>query len=178
MDKSFEKIFSLNLNRIKTGLNHEQFELNGDFFSHFENTPVQDCGLKADLEIHRTDSHIDVKFHIHGYVVVSCDRCADDMKLPLDTQERVIYSFSEKMKDAGDTEVLYVDEKATELTLVQELYDFVCIALPFRKVHEDIGENCDPEIMKYIISDSGDDDNEKEIDPRWESLKNINKKDQ
>ncbi len=177
MDKAFEKMFSLNLNRIKNGLNHEQFKLNGDFFAHFENSPVQDCNLTADLEVNRTESHIDVKFLIHGFVVVSCDRCADDMKLPLDSQEGVIYSFNEKMKDSEDAEILYVNEKATELTLVQELYDFVCIALPFRKVHEDIGEECDPEVMKYIITET-DEDNEKEVDPRWENLKNINKKSQ
>lgn len=157
MDKSFEKTYSLNPARLKIGHNIELFELDGAFFSHFENESIQDCSIKAELEIIRNEFQLDVSFYIHGEVTVACDRCAEDMKLPIALKERVIYSFNEKLKDVDNLEIIFVNEKAPFISIVQELYDFVCIAIPFKKVHEDVGETCNPEIMKYILPDTEED---------------------
>ena len=174
MDKSFEKKYSLILNRLQNGLNHESFMLDGSFFSHFEHAPIQDCSLTIELDIFKSDDRLEVTFHISGAVVASCDRCAEDMNLPVSSEEKIIYAFSEKMKEAGDTEMMYLNPLSAELVLVQECYDFSCIAVPFRKVHEEVGETCNPEVMKYIIKDS--EEEEKEIDPRWENLQKISQK--
>lgn len=170
MDKSFERAFSLNLNRLKLGRNDEEFSLNKDFLSHFALSIVQDCEVVAKLEIQKYASHLDVKFVIDGTVVVECDRCVEEMQLPVHNETRVLYSFDKNIKETEDVEVIYVDEKEPSLTLVQELYDFLCIAVPFRKVHEDIGTPCADFISKYIVNTQDEVEVEQDIEEEEEDF--------
>lgn len=152
MDKSFERAYSLTLNRLKQGRNEEIFSLDKAFVSHFALSFVQDCVAEARVEIFKSNAQLDVVFHISGKVLVACDRCLEDMWLPIQNETRIIYSFDKHFKDSDDLEVIYVEEKEVNLTLVQELYDFLCTAIPFRKVHEDVKENCPDFVSKYIIN--------------------------
>ena len=68
---------------------------------------------------------------ISGSVTVACDRCLEDLELP------VVTSFEES----------YVPDGA-ELDLSQDVYDYVCISLPLKRVHPDQG--CNQETVGYL----------------------------
>ena len=56
------------------------------------------------------------------------------------------------------------------------MYEYVATALPIRHVHPD-DENglstCDSEMLNLLDKMQQKDDDEKEIDPRWEKLKEL-----
>jgi uncharacterized metal-binding protein YceD (DUF177 family) len=56
------------------------------------------------------------------------------------------------------------------------MYEYVATALPIRHVHPD-DENglstCDTEMLNLLDKMQQKDDDEKEIDPRWEKLKEL-----
>ncbi|MBQ6244722.1 MAG: DUF177 domain-containing protein [Bacteroidales bacterium] len=68
---------------------------------------------------------------IAGSVTVACDRCLEDLVIPVET------SFEESYTPESD-----------ELDLRQDVYDFVCISLPLQRVHPE-GE-CNQETTKYL----------------------------
>ena len=74
---------------------------------------------------------VDVECDIDGSVTVACDRCLEKLELPVST------SFDESYAPESDV-----------LDLSQDVYDYVCTALPLQRVHED-GE-CNPETVKYL----------------------------
>lgn len=151
MDKSFEKAYYLQHSMLRLGNSQATYTLQKDFFSHFEHSPIQNADVTVHLDIVKYETHLDVKFHIEGKVEVECDRCMEWMNYPISGEERVIYSFDKSMKFSESDDVVYANPKESNISLVSDIYDFVCISLPLRKVHEDIEEQCSEEILKYIV---------------------------
>ncbi len=77
---------------------------------------------------------VDAECSIEGSVTVACDRCLEDLDIPVET------SFEESYVPEGD-----------ELDLSQDVYDFICIALPLQRVHPE-GE-CNQETVKFLSKD-------------------------
>ncbi len=176
-DKSFERQYSLNIARIKQGKSQEQFEVPGIFFDRFEQDTIQDASIKVTLDIVKTSSHLDVTFHFKGYVEIPCDRCGQLYHHPIDEHQRIFYAFDEDMKFEG-YEVMYVHPQEPALSIVQELYDFINLAVPLRRVPSTDIHLCDPEILKKLgMDENGNpiqvEKKEEEIDPRWEKLKKL-----
>ena len=74
---------------------------------------------------------IGVKAAIAGSVTVPCDRCLENLAIPVDT------SFEET----------YTPESMV-LDISQEVYDFVLTSLPMVRVHPEGG--CNSETTKYL----------------------------
>ena len=89
-------------------------------------------------------------------MTVACDRCGDDVSLPIRTAISQSVKFGaepvsgeEVVVSAEDErETVYLPEDGDELDMSQTVYDFACLALPMRKVHKD-GE-CDPAALRFL----------------------------
>ena len=66
-----------------------------------------------------------------GEITVPCDRCLEPLELSVDT------GFSLDFSPEGD-----------ELDFNQEVYDYICTALPMQRVHPE-GE-CNQETTKFL----------------------------
>ncbi|MEM6345677.1 MAG: DUF177 domain-containing protein [Bacteroidota bacterium] len=185
-DKKLERRYSLNVARLNPGKYQDSFEIDGEFFSYFE-SPLADSGeAKVDLEIDKTNTHMDVNFRVKGQVMIPCDRCGELYPFELDTDYRIIYSFDEDMDFEGE-EVMYVSADEPQLNLMQEFYDIINLAIPFRKVPDKSIHLCDPKILAILGLDAEGEPigsvpqqaeelpepEEEEIDPRWAALKKL-----
>ena len=102
-----------------------------EFFESFGNEEILDADVRVEAEIFSHGASVDVKATLCGTVTVKCDRCWDDLVIPVET------FFDEH----------YVPEE-NDLDISQEVYDFVCISLPLRKVHED--GQCNEAAIKFL----------------------------
>jgi len=178
--KSLERQYALNVPRLKTGENTDEFEVGPEFFELFPHTLIQDAAVKAFLKVKKNESHLDVLFQLSGAIKVACDRCAELYPHSIEATHRVFYAFDEAF-NAEEVEVVYVRRDEPHLTIVQELYDFINIEVPLRRVPEADVHVCAPEVLKMLgLDEKGNplpEDNpgeeEREIDPRWESLKRL-----
>jgi len=174
--KSFERQYSLNVARLKLGSNTDEFEVNDDFFQHFDQDIIQGSNVHVDLGIYKSSTHLDVTFSFDGTVRVACDRCGELYDQPIQEKQRIFYAFDENMKFEG-YEVMYVDAAEPWLSIVQELYDFIHLAVPLRRVPDTSIHQCDPAILHKLGLDEEGNPLEKEseevIDPRWEKLKKL-----
>lgn len=89
---------------------------------------------------------------ITGHVVVPCDRCLEDCRIPIDFEGRLLVKFSDEPREY-DGEVLWLLPGEDEVDLSQYIYESIVLSLPYQRVHPE-GE-CDPEMLKRfrIVSD-------------------------
>ena len=123
--------FVVELKGLARGSSRQEWTAGREFFEQFGNSEILDADLEVKAEIHNHGVTLDVSCEICGSVTVACDRCLEDLVLPVET------SFEES----------YTPELG-ELDLSQDVYDYVCISLPLRRVHPD-GE-CNGETTKYL----------------------------
>ncbi len=123
--------FIVKLHGLGSSVTEFDRQIGKEFFDFFGNPDVLDAGLEVCCDIVRHGVTVDVECSIEGSVTVPCDRCLDPLEIPIET------GFSETYAPEGD-----------ELDFNQDVYDYVCTALPLQRVHED-GE-CNPETIKFL----------------------------
>jgi len=177
-ERNFLKSYSLNVARLKPGKNEENFHISSEFFEHFEYSSVKQGDVDILLEIQKYGTHLDTNFVVQGWIELHCDRCGEPYPHEIESKERVIYSFDRDMNFEG-YEVMYVNSGEDKLDISQELYDFIQISIPLRKVPETDVHLCKPEVLKALgLNAEGEreevaEENEEEIDPRWAALKKL-----
>ena len=148
------------------------------FFEYFQHDLIRDASVQAVLKIRKNESHLDVTFVLSGKLELPCDRCSELYPHRLEATQRVFYAFDEDFKAEGQ-EVMYVDPNEAYLSIMQELYDFINLEVPLRRVPEPEVHLCSPETLRMLgLDEKGDplpeeEKEEGEIDPRWEELKKL-----
>ncbi len=146
--------FVIPLNGLTQGGNQFDWHADGTFFGNFDNSEILSAELDAEMYVEKASRYIGVDCHLSGWVKVLCDRCLEDLQLPVDTGFKLSVKYGDKASaaDAGDREIVMVPEGESDLDLSQIVYDYVCTSLPMRRVHPD-GE-CNPETLKYLSSEA------------------------
>ncbi|MDX2248806.1 MAG: hypothetical protein SF052_18610 [Bacteroidia bacterium] len=170
---AFERDYSINVARLSNG-NHEMFfEIGRDFFEHLEYSLIKDGDIKLQLEIVKYNTHLDVKFNLSGKMVLECDRCTQPYDHDFSAQHRMIYSFDKDM-EFENTEVMFTDRMEPELVLVQEIYDFINMSVPIRRVPPKEVHVCAPEVLTLLGIDPEEEEfdvEEEEFD--WEDMDDL-----
>lgn len=116
---------------MKPGVSLHEWHADGKFFEDFGNSEILGANIQVNARISYRGVTADVSCEIRGSVTVACDRCLEDLELPVET------SF----------EVSCIPDGA-ELDLSQDVYDYVCISLPLKRVHPDQG--CNQETVGFL----------------------------
>lgn len=180
MDKSFERKYSINVARLKIGQHKDSFEIDHTFFDHFEQSLLVEGSLNVVLKMVKYGTHLDVIFNFEGSLMIPCDRCSELYPHFIKNSHRIIYAFDKEMNFSG-YEVMYVDSRESHLSIVQELYDFINLAIPLKKVPSQNIHKCAPEVLEVLGIDSEGNplppsEDETQIDPRWEKLRKLKDK--
>ena len=123
--------FVVKLTSLAPGKSHFTWHVGPEFFEIFGNEEILDADLEVTAEIANHGFTADAACVVSGSVTVACDRCLEDLVIPVET------SFEETYTPESD-----------ELDLRQDVYDYVCISLPIQRVHPE-GE-CNQETTKYL----------------------------
>ena len=123
--------FIVKLNGPASGRTAFNWKADKEFFDQFGNPDILDADVDVQAQVADHGITVDVKCKIEGTVVVPCDRCLDDLELEV----------------ATDFEESYTPE-SDELDLSQDVYDYVCTALPLQRVHPE--GQCNPETIKFL----------------------------
>ena len=168
--------YILILNDLPDGKHNFEYELNNDFFAQFDEIEINQGNIKAEIVVEKRHSNINLTFNIKGKVSVPCDRCLDEMSLPIDAQEKFLVKIDGFSND--DTEIIVLNEKE-DLNISWLLYELIATSMPMQHTHEE--GQCNRETMKqfnrYIVAEKDNnltDINQSKTDPRWDALKNIN----
>ena len=168
-----------------------EYLLDNKFFIDIDGPEVQKGKVNVTLKVTHKTASFELLFHITGNVYVSCDRCLDDMEMPVETDSRLIVKLGKEYAEESD-EVLIISEDDGTLNLAWFLYEFVALAIPMKHVHppgkcnrtmtsklkKHSAKRSDDEDMDDFVGDDDltqvDDTPEmSEPDPRWNALKDL-----
>ena len=144
--------FIIPLNGLAAGENRFSWHASKEFFEAFENAEILDADLEVSVVVEKSGRYVGVDCEIDGAVTVACDRCLEDLRMPVSADIMLSVKFGEEESSddhqEGEREIVFVPEGDAEMDLSQIVYDYVCLALPMQRHHKD-GE-CNPEVMRYL----------------------------
>ncbi len=123
--------FVVRLIDLGPGAKRFEWKAGREFFESFGNTEILDADISVAASVLNKGLTASASCEIVGTVTVACDRCLEVLVLEVET------SFEESYTPEG-----------AELDLSQDIYDYVCLSLPLRRVHPDGG--CNGETTKYL----------------------------
>lgn len=185
--------YNIDIIKLKDGKHTFQFEVGDDFFKYFEAEDwVNGSKLTVNVTLNKTASIIEVEFNFSGTVRLTCDRSLEEFDYPLNFTEKVIYKYGPIEQEISE-DVFMITRDAPSINIAQLIYEFILLAIPAKKIHPDYAEEMDDEdfddegSLVYLSEESAneeieeleeeEDNSEKPVDPRWEILNKLKKKD-
>ncbi|MDR0510310.1 MAG: DUF177 domain-containing protein, partial [Rikenellaceae bacterium] len=156
-----------------------EFELDGLLFRAFDSPDVKDARVRARVTLTRAPQRMSVEAHLDGVVTVECDRCLEDLSLPVefDGDVEVTECTDEWPEEGYDGEAFRIAGRDGEIDLSAWLFESVILALPYRRVHDEGG--CDPAMLERfrVVTEEEFDRLAATSDPpkgaEWEKLRKL-----
>lgn len=147
---ALEEQFIIPFKGYKVGIHEFDFPLDGDFLEAIGDEELAGVQATAKVTMTKAASMLTFDVEISGTVTVECDRCLDELPLPVDISDRLYVKFSEDEVDF-DGEVMWLNPADDKIDLAEYIYETILLALPYQRVHERI-EDCNQEmIAKFRI---------------------------
>lgn len=156
---------------LKNGFHDFRFEINKEFFDHFEYSEIKNGDLLIRVELEKQDRMLIFRFNVSGTVDVPCDRCGVHFDQPVGIGEKLIIKLGHQRREESH-EIIIIPETDHEVDLSGFLYEYIILSLPVKRVHpadKDGNSTCDPEMLR-ILEDHAP---EFPRDPRWDALKKL-----
>ena len=165
--------FKIDLKGLKEPTTTFSFSLDNEFFEVIQATEVKGGSLDATLVVGKLSSIYELDFHIAGEVVVTCDLCLDDLRLPVETCQKVVVRLDQE--DGDDEDSILVAEEEGVADVAWLIYEFIALSLPTRHVHPE--GMCNPDMVQRLQEMTAHVQNDEAsvdtTDPRWSKLKDL-----
>ncbi len=182
-EKNQEMVDALKL-KIKTlafGTHCVECHVDESFFDGQEQTEVRSADVDVTLQVTRkSEEAYRLEISCRGTVTIPCDRCLDDLDLPVEEDYCLNVEQTGTEFDDSNDGLLVVPSDWRELDTAPLVRDTVLLAIPMTHCHEN-EDDCNPDMLDMLDSHRveavpGDDDHWSETtgtDPRWEALKKL-----
>ncbi len=164
--------YILPIKKLPHGTHAFNYVLGHDFFADLDQNEILNGDVNVVVSVKKSQQNIALSISGEGKVVVTCDRCLDEMTLPVEMEDSFTVIFGEEYAEDGDN-VVVVPEQDGEFDVSWLIYETIVLALPFNHMHAE-GE-CNPEMESVIEKYTPGAEPQEEIssDPRWDALKQM-----
>lgn len=181
--------YNVPLKSLAPGVHEFEYHLEQPFFNNIEDDEIHGADLDVKLTVdYRNDSYR-LHFHIEGTATLICDRCLDNLDIPVDTDYEITVEYGDEY--GGDDEHMILPDSDPSLNVAYIIRDTVRLAIPMKHVHP--AGKCNRQmsnaLRKHRATSSADPDAELEetlidemesmpdndgaTDPRWDALKGL-----
>ena len=125
--------------------------LGDNFFQELDQDEIIGGDINVGLSVRESAGGVfEVAITIDGDVVVQCDRCLDDLSLPVEVEEKIkIYSGNEDIiPDNEDIRVLEGNGYVYDFSW--DIYELAELSLPLQRVHQE--NECNPEMTDRLAN--------------------------
>jgi len=184
-------LYKVDLKSMQQNVQEIEYLLDNRFFADIGGEDIQKGKINTRLTVSKKGGAFDLSFVFAGTVIVPCDRCLDDMDLPIETTAHLIVKFGKDYAEESD-EIVVIPEAEGIINLAWFLYEFIVFAIPIKHVHAPgkCNKQMTSKLKKHsakseddesfesdgaddvIITDDGSDDEER-TDPRWDALRGL-----
>ena len=170
--------YSLPIKGLHNGIHEFSFQIGSDFFSNFEDSPIEACQIELALTLDKRPSMMVLEFDFDGTVRTECDRCLASINLPIEGHQRLVVKYSEDAEQE-DADMIFVHPEASDLNVATYIYEFIVLAVPMIKVYDCQDEEnppCNFEMLAFLSQNEDKaTENAPESNPVWDALKNLKK---
>ena len=164
----------IDLKAMKEEATSLELELDDRYFEALDGSQLEHGALHVSVSIRKMTGFFELHFHTRGSVVVSCDRCLEDMDQPIDTDNGLTVKLGDTYSD-NDDDTVTIDENEGILDMSWLIYEFTMLAIPIKHVHAP--GKCNSAMTRRLselsgAARSGEEDGGA-VDPRWEKLKDL-----
>jgi uncharacterized protein len=145
-----------------------EFEGDDSFFMDLEQELklIEKGHFKAIVTLDKSETMIQMLYKIKGSVELTCDRSLDLFDFPFDITQKMILKFSDHTEEITE-ELMFIDRNVQYINVAQDIFDFICLQIPIKKLHPRYTENevTYESLMKkfedeYVEEDENDEDDE------------------
>jgi uncharacterized protein len=159
---------------LKEGRHEFEFDVDDSFFDQFDSSEIKKGKLTVIVILEKNPRILEMSFLITGMIKTVCDRCLDELDLPLQYQGKLFFKFGEESYELTD-EIIILSPSEHKIDISQYIYEFIHLALPYRKIHADINgvSGCNSGMIQKLDTLSNNNTKEKYNNPSWDKLKEI-----
>lgn len=160
--------FVLPISGLKNGNYTFTFELDDNFFNHFPNSLIQRGKVAVKVLLEKREDVFDFDLQFAGEITMVCDRCLEDVVLPVDLEDKLLVKKSDF--EETNAEVVFIPLESQEFNLAQHFFEAVHVSLPMTVTHDLNDEDCPIDIETFLEDETELDEEEGSV---WDALKNL-----
>lgn len=163
---------------LKLGKHQFEYQINKTFFDHFEYDEFESADIKVNLVLEKKSLMMELHFKHKGSVHVPCDLTGEMFDLPIKGNLRVVVQFGEEFNNENE-ELLILPHGEHQVDVSQYIYEMIALSVPLKRVHPGIKEGtlqskALDKLNELKVTEVKEEvEEEKEIDPRWDKLKQL-----
>lgn len=149
------------------------------FFAALEQELIEKGDVQTHLVLEKSETMIQLDFHITGTVEQTCDRSLDCYDEQVDTQQTMLLKFGDHNEELSD-EIELIERSTAVINVARYIFEFISLSLPMKRLHprfREEEEQDDESIGKLIYRSDPEPDNDSDdqsaIDPRWAALRKL-----
>ena len=172
------KEFTIPFIGLKIGTHHYDYKIEKAFFEYFEYEDFNDANVKVDLTLLKNTTLLELNFKISGTVNINCDITNEPFDQNIKNEFDLVVNFGDEYNDEN-IDILVLPHGAYEINIQQYIYELIVLSVPIKRIHPGVEDGTlSSDILEKLkelspkLDDEQKEDN-KEIDPRWNTLKKL-----
>ncbi|WP_037322137.1 DUF177 domain-containing protein [Salegentibacter sp. Hel_I_6] len=162
---------------LKLGKHQFEYDIDNEFFEHFEYDDLNSADVKIDLLLEKKTTMMELTFKASGSVNVNCDITNEPYDQPVEASLFLVVKFGDEFNDENE-DLLILPHGEFEVNVQQYIYELIVLSIPLKRVHPGVEDGTlDSELLDKLeelsINNNENRNDEDEIDPRWDKLKNL-----
>jgi uncharacterized metal-binding protein YceD (DUF177 family) len=158
---------------LKVGEHNFEYQINNTFFQEFDYDQFDDIDVKAEVILNKKQSMLEFTFKHSGVVNLPCDLTGELFDLPIKGEMLMIVTFGEVYNDDNE-ELLVLPHGEYQINIAQYIYESIVLSIPVKRINPAVEQEDISVYENHIILEEPDQSEEEiEIDPRWEKLKEL-----
>jgi len=166
---------------LKPGMHEYTYSIDDKFFESFQEQDFSDCHAEIKLSLNKQNGFMLLKFEVGGNVMVTCDRCNNDLKLELWDEFLVTIKMVEEPELMNDQEedpdVYYISRGESHINVENWIYEFINLSIPMHKTCNAFGGQCNETALKVLGELDVENSEKEDINPIWKGLEKFKNKD-
>ena len=165
--------FQITFSGLKLGNHKFDFQIEDAFFQLFDYAELSSGQVSAIILLQKKRNMLELEFQIKGNVTLACDTCTEDYTQSIEGNYKQIVKFSDVTEAEDTDEIIILSTNEHTLEVAHQLYEFIHLSLPSRRIHADEAD-CNQEILEKLEELAYK--NQEIDDTRWSALQKLKNK--
>ncbi len=169
------KVYDIQFVGLKQGLHRFDYEIEKSFFEYYDFDEFNDVDLKVELKFDKKSTLLELEFSVSGTVNINCDLTNEPFDQSIDNELFLVVKFGQEFND-DDEKILIMPHGSYEINIAQYIYELIVLSVPTKRIHPGVKDGTlKSEILDRLkeLSPKGKNKDNEDIDPRWDTLKNL-----